>query len=143
MYRYDFSEFTREDVNAHGLYGYKYLDHYWTEAGRYAYFIQIDEQYAGFVLIRTEIEGEFHSGIHSIAEFFVLKKYRRMGIGRQVAVQAFDQYPGTWEVCQEPENKPSILFWDRIVGEYTHNQFEVRMGSKQRVLIFQSPAARI
>ena len=42
LYEYDFSEFEDNDVNAYGLYGYSYLDYYWTEAGRYAYFIQVD-----------------------------------------------------------------------------------------------------
>src|SRR5215471_15872892 len=27
LYRYDFSEFTGDDVDEHGLYGYPYLDH--------------------------------------------------------------------------------------------------------------------
>ncbi len=29
LYQHDFSEFDDRDVDAHGLYGYPYLDHYW------------------------------------------------------------------------------------------------------------------
>lgn len=28
LYAYDFTEFIPDDVDQHGLYGYKYLDHY-------------------------------------------------------------------------------------------------------------------
>ncbi len=34
LYAYDFSEYDGADVDAHGLYGYERLDHYWTEEGR-------------------------------------------------------------------------------------------------------------
>ena len=40
------------DVNDDGAYGYRYLDHYWTEEGRYAYFIKVSGKLAGFVMIR-------------------------------------------------------------------------------------------
>ena len=34
--QHDYSEFCGEEVNDHGLFGYRYLDHYWTEPGRYS-----------------------------------------------------------------------------------------------------------
>jgi hypothetical protein len=34
LYQYDFSEIVRGDVDVHGEFGYRYLDHYWTEADR-------------------------------------------------------------------------------------------------------------
>ena len=34
LYRYDFSEFDDADVDAHGEFGYRYLDHYWTDPER-------------------------------------------------------------------------------------------------------------
>ena len=51
LYEYDFSEFENSDVNAYGLYGYSYLDYYWTEKGRYAYFIKADGKLAGFAMV--------------------------------------------------------------------------------------------
>lgn len=37
---HDYSEFNKEDVGPYGLFNYKYLDHYWTEPGRFAYFVK-------------------------------------------------------------------------------------------------------
>ena len=55
LYQYETSPFEEDgdgDVNDDGAYGYRYLDHYWTEDGRYAYFIKVSGKLAGFVMIR-------------------------------------------------------------------------------------------
>ena len=78
LYQYDFSEFVPGDVDEHGLYGYQYLDNYWTEADRTPLLIRADGHVAGFALINTFA----HSGLpadFSIAEFFVARKHRRSG----------------------------------------------------------------
>ena len=33
-YNYEFSQYDRHDLNKLGLYGYDYLDNYWTEKNR-------------------------------------------------------------------------------------------------------------
>ena len=40
-YDYEFSQYDQRDVNDLGLYGYDYLDNYWTEEGRHAFFIKL------------------------------------------------------------------------------------------------------
>lgn len=123
LYQYDFSEYEDTDVNAHGFYGYSYLDNYWTEDTRQPFFIKVDGNLAGFVLVSNhcfllkEVEAK------SISEFFVMRKYRRKGVGRAVACQVFDMSPGKWEVFQHWENLPSIAFWEDVIGAYTEGQF--------------------
>ncbi len=97
LYLYDFSEFTGEDVGDHGLFGYRYLDHYWTEPDRHPFFIRVGERLAGFVLVR-KCPGDDGDSESSIAEFFVMRKYRRRGVGRVAARRVFDMFPGRWEV---------------------------------------------
>jgi hypothetical protein len=41
-YDYEFSQYDLRDVNELGLYGYDYLDYYWTEKKRWAFFIYAD-----------------------------------------------------------------------------------------------------
>lgn len=81
FYIYDFSEFLDFDVEENGQYSPYPLDEYFQEGNRqFAYVIKREEKYAGFVLVRLiEDVGVRH---YSIAEFFVLKKYRREGIGK-------------------------------------------------------------
>lgn len=90
LYQYETSEYEEEEngsVNEHGLFGYKYLDHYWTEEGRYPFFIRVSEKLAGFVLVREHDRLEDSSVKRSIAEFFILRRYQKQGIGRIVAKQ--------------------------------------------------------
>jgi predicted acetyltransferase len=58
LYAYDFSEFDQCDVDAHGLFGYNRLDHYWTEPGRYPFLVRVEGKLAGLVLVRTLYESK-------------------------------------------------------------------------------------
>ena len=121
LYLHDFSEFDDADVGADGRYGYAYLDRYWSEPGRHAFLIQVEGRLAGFALVHTLEAGE--DPLRSIAEFFVLRKYRHQGVGRTAAVRLFDDLPGRWEVNQDAANLPAQAFWRRVIGEYTGGRF--------------------
>ena len=123
LYSYDFSEFDDNDVNNHGFYGYTYLDYYWTVDTRHPFFIRVDGKLAGFVMISDYSFILPEKSANSITEFFVMRKYRRKGIGKTVAFQIFDLFPGKWEVIQMGENAPSIHFWEGVVDEYTNGNF--------------------
>jgi predicted acetyltransferase len=124
LYEYDFSEFNQNDINEYGYFGYKYLDTYWTEEGRAPFFIKVSGILAGFVLVNEYCYLVKEAGAKSIAEFFVMRKYRRQGIGKAAAFIIFDRYPGHWEVIQQEDNVPSIRFWERVVNEYTRGRFQ-------------------
>lgn len=131
LYLHDFSEYENSDVDEHGLFGYERLDHYWTEPERHPFLIRVDGKLAGFVLVR-DMHPQDQPVTHSIAEFFVMRKYRRQGIGRQAAFAIFDLFPGQWNVCQEEANLPAQAFWRRVIGEYTNgNYFEEHLNSDE------------
>ncbi len=114
LYRYDFSEFDHGDVGPHGDYGYRYLDRYWTEPRRHPFLFQVDGNWAGFALVR-EIPP------YDMSEFFVMRKYRRLGIGRQAAGQVFARLPGHWQVRQQLYNPGATAFW-RSVIPYSYSE---------------------
>ncbi|MGO4530357.1 GNAT family N-acetyltransferase [Paenibacillus sp. 2TAF8] len=127
LYKYDFSEFDPDDVNPNGLYEYKYLDHYWTEDGRYPFFIKVDDKLAGFALVRDIGANESNQTVYWMAEFFVMKKYRRMKVGQFVAYELFDNFNGHWKVAQMEANTPAQAFWRKTIERYTNgNYLEVR-----------------
>jgi predicted acetyltransferase len=105
---HDFSEIDGRDVGPHGEYGYRYLDHYWTEPDRHAFLIKVDGQIAGLVLIRA-------GDPHEFGEFFVLRKYRRSGIGRAAAHEVFRRFPGSWVVHEIPGNDAAVSFWRTVI----------------------------
>ena len=122
LYQYDFSEFEEMDLNDHGMYNYKYLDHYWTEDNRTPFIIHVDEKLAGFVLVnKHSYSGE---DAYCIAEFFVMRKYRRKNIGKEVAYDVFDKFGPSWEIGVTKNNMAAQKFWRKIVDEYTEGNFK-------------------
>ena len=100
LYDYDFSEYAQTDVNKHGYYGYGRVDHYWTAESRLPYFIKVEGKHAGFVLVGHYVPEGATSPIWAINEFFIMRKYRRQGLGAYVAHQVFDMHRGPWTVNQ-------------------------------------------
>jgi predicted acetyltransferase len=127
LYMYDFSEYTKSDVEPNGLFGeYPDLGAYWKEENhRFPYIITKNEKHIGFVFVRIIGTGEEY--YFSIAEFFVMRKYRREGVGRIAAEQIFDLHKGKWEVYQMEANKPAQSFWRRVIQVYTRGKFTERM----------------
>ncbi|MDE5577091.1 MAG: GNAT family N-acetyltransferase [Oscillospiraceae bacterium] len=123
LYSYDFSEFSDNDINEYGYFGYSHIDDYWNEEGRYPFFIRVDEKLAGLVLVRSCCEYNNLSDPHNIAEFFVMKKYRHKGVGKTAAVKIFDMFPGGWEISQWSNNLPAQKFWGKVVAEYTNGKY--------------------
>jgi len=124
LYMYDFSEIEGGDTDEKGRYHYQYLDLYWEDKNRHPFLIYVDDKPAGFVLIRKTsflhkpVEG------HTIAEFFVMRKYRHRGVGTTVASRIFDKFPGRWEVSETKRNTAAREFWRRVIGQYTGGKFE-------------------
>lgn len=124
-YDYEFSQYDNRDVNKLGLYGYKYLDYYWTEEKRWAYFIVVDQKLAGFIMVNDYSEVEDRKTDFVISEFFVMYKYRCLGVGRQVFFKVLELHKGTWQLKRHPKNIPSVHFWNKAVCEYTKGKYEM------------------
>ena len=135
LYLYDFSEFDQADVDEDGCFRDEHLPLYWQEPERHPFLIRVDGNLAGFILVRG-VKEDSPGGYHSVAEFFVLRKYRRSGVGRQAARDIFTRFPGRWRVSQLENNLPAQAFWRKIIHEYTRGQFreDARAGDEGRVL---------
>ena len=51
LYQYDFSEFEGNDLDDHGLFSNKYLDHYWVGENGTPLIVRADGKLAGFVIV--------------------------------------------------------------------------------------------
>ena len=88
---------------------------------RYPFLVLVANKPAGFAFIggeATQAETEF-----SIGKFFVLRKFRRQGVGQQFAFHVFDQFRGQWEVREVVQNKVAITFWRKVIDRYTKGGF--------------------
>ena len=124
LYQYDFSEFESEDVDENGLFGYKYLDCYWNEPNHYPFLFQVDGKYAGFALVRKiTVEDASNPSYMKMCEFFVMRKYRKEGVGKRAAFHIFNLFQDTWEVAELETNLPAQKFWREVISEYTNNNY--------------------
>ncbi len=119
FYIYDMAEYTGWPAPETGLYGgVDNLETYWQEEDRHPFIVRVDGELAGFSLVNQ------HDGRWHIGEFFIVRKFRRTGVGTHVAKSMFDRFRGDWCVMQLPPNKPAVGFWRRVIDDYTHGQFE-------------------
>ena len=138
FYMYDFSEYLKTDVEEDGLFAtYKPLDDYWQqESNSFPYIIISNEKYVGFVLVKFTSSKD--RSYFSIAEFFILKKYRHEGIGKAIAIKVFNLHKGQWEVHQRDNNKAAQIFWNKVISEYTEGHFKERLENGKRIQNFEN-----
>jgi predicted acetyltransferase len=75
LYLHDFSQIDGLAVNERGEFDYRWFDRYWNEPDRVPLLARVDGEWAGFALVRLGRPNQ-------IAEFFVMRKHRRSGLGR-------------------------------------------------------------
>jgi predicted acetyltransferase len=128
LYVHDFSDLMapgkQVDLQADGRFPhYPPLDGYWREADHEVLLIWVNGALAGFVLIN----GHAHSGEHcdfSMAEFFVVRKYRRSGVGLAAAIAAIGARPGQWDVAVARRNVGALAFWRHVAAAVAGDQVE-------------------
>lgn len=125
LYAYDFSEMLGLDVGEDALFhANDPLAGCWAGKGRHAFLSRVDGRIAGFVILdeRSRLTGD--PEVMDVAELFVMRKYRRHGVGTICALSAFDRFPRKWEVRERRENVPAIAFWRRTIHRYTAGRFD-------------------
>ena len=94
LYQYELSDIWDQDLDAHGEYGYE-LDRFWRDPDCHAFVATVAGCYAGLALVDGSCRvGSAVPGSHWMNQFFVLRKYRRLGLGRQMARAVFEALPG-------------------------------------------------
>ncbi len=122
-YQYEFSQWDMRDVDENGLFGYEYLDCYFTEPNRFPYFIRVDGRIAGFALVSDYPEVPDRPTDFCLSEFFILYKYRKSGVGREAVRQILDCHRGRWQLKRHPHNMASVYFWNKVIADYTHGDY--------------------
>lgn len=125
LYLYDFAAIDDWDLGEDALYGdARRIEGFWRDPRRRSFLVRVDGKLAGFAIIR-EVAHFAGEGTREISEFFVLRRYRRRGVGEEVARAIFDAFPGRWEVAEAARNLEAQAFWRAVVGRYTKHHVEV------------------
>jgi len=127
FYVYDLSRecgHTSSDWNlpANGLYESFDFKNYFSDKARKAYLIKVYDEIAGFALLNkatTDNKTDWNMG-----ELFIIARFQNLGIGGEAVSRIWQKHPGTWEISVIPENKSALLFWGKIISQYTKGNFE-------------------
>jgi predicted acetyltransferase len=142
LYAHDFSEFHNLDIGEDGRFGYRPLPLYWSEPDRHPFLVRMDGKLAGLALVKRGSEVSGHDTVWDMAEFFVIRGFRRRGIGTQVAHEVWRRFPGVWEVRVMQANVSAQHFWARAIsmftGEVIHPVSIEKAGERWSLFSFES-----
>jgi predicted acetyltransferase len=120
-YIHDMSEWFEIDTKPDGSYSYD-TSSVW-ENGYDAYLAKVGNSIAGFALVGSAIEWVGDIGVHDVREFFVIRRFRRSGIGQRMATLLWNEIPGEWLVRVLESNVPAVLFWRTAISSHAHGSF--------------------
>ena len=136
LYLHDFSEFATDggstwDVNDEGVFQHKYFDSYWKDSGREPLLFRMDKKIVGFALLNDWSPSA--RGIDcGMGDFFVMRKYRRMGLGKCAALEIIRNRPVIWEIAVRDYNNPALNFWRSVVSSIDEFTVEEIAGDTKR-----------
>ncbi len=77
-----------------------------------------------------------------MAEFFIARAQRRLGVGRTAVPLILDRFAGRWEIVEYQRNPGAVDFWRRVVSQYTRGDYQERVANGEVRQTFVSGAAR-
>jgi predicted acetyltransferase len=129
LYQYDISEVGGTLPNAHGVFeddpvrtaDYAGPLRVWFHRPGFLfpYLIRVDGRAAGFAMLGAAPAHAPKGADFFVHEFFILRPFRRHGLGERVMHRLFAAHPGQWELWVLPENTPALHFWRRTIARAT------------------------
>ena len=131
FYAYDFSEIMSSEIGEEGCFAARDDSQYFG-AGRHPVLIHVDGHLAGFAIVEELSRFGNQDAPLDVVEFFVLRKYRRSGVGRTVAETIFSRFRGKWEVRQVSKNVAATAFWRKVIDRFMGGAFEETVYDEER-----------
>jgi predicted acetyltransferase len=132
LYAYDFSDVLPLEVGDTGRFEEEPLGAYWQDPWRRPFLLRVDERLAGFALVHRKSRLSAADDVWDMAEFFVLRRHRRGGVGTLAARSIFAAHAGRWEVRQRNENGAATAFWRKAISLYTSGRFTEELVDDER-----------
>ena len=121
LYIHDLSAvFPSVELGSDGRFGYSKLPLYWSEPDRhFPFLIRWDSRVVGFALVTRGSPASDDPNVFDVAEFFVIRRHRRSGVGRRAAMLLWTRLPGSWIVRASEGVPGAVPFWRSVVAEFT------------------------
>jgi predicted acetyltransferase len=79
---------------------------------------------------------------YRMAEFFIARTRRRLGIGEMAVQLIFSRFAGRWEITEYLRNAGAVSFWRRVVATYTRGSYQERIVNGEVRHVFESGRQR-
>ena len=97
----------------------------------------------GFAMVaRSAVPPGGTTAQYRMAEFFITRTSRRLGIGRSAVGLILNRFAGKWEITEYLRNPGAVSFWRRVVASYTRGRYQERVINGEVRQSFDSPAER-
>jgi predicted acetyltransferase len=140
-YCHDMSEWFDIDTIADGSYSHDTSSIWANQYG--AYVAKVGGSIAGFALVGSAAAWLGDTRSHDVHEFFVLRKFRRRGVGKKMAGLVWNEHPGEWLVRVLEANASAVLFWRVAVSDFSlgafHEEPRIVDGQSWRFFRFVCP----
>ena len=114
LYLHDMTESMPFPVGGDGRFEYEFFDRFW----RFPYLIHADGELAGFAFVIDECPLTGRRPCWFMAEYFVLKAYRRQGVGQAALTAILARHPGDWHIAAPLANQPAQAFWSGTLASH-------------------------
>jgi len=119
------------------------IAHWFGDPNSFPLIILKGREQVGFARVVRAVASAAHPGNeYRMAEFFVARSRRRLGIG-QIAVQLIlSRFAGRWEIIEYLRNAEAVSFWRRVVARYTQGRYQERIINGEVHQVFDSAKPR-
>ncbi|WNJ94254.1 hypothetical protein RND59_08725 [Vibrio ruber] len=62
---------------------------------------------------------------YDVAQFFVLRKFKGQGVGKQALAQVVKAFPGKWQIRVLLENSGALSFWQSAVSDIVGERYQL------------------
>jgi predicted acetyltransferase len=118
LYCYDFSESVDIEISKDGKFPYESFPLYWSEPHWHPFLVTVNGMPAGFALVKRAATSTDFKTTWDMTEFFIVRRYRRRGIGTRIAKEVFKQLLGLWEVRVMSSNHSGLHFWEHAIKAF-------------------------
>lgn len=137
FYAYESSDWEQEDVEADGRF-YLHEEHlvrYWQEPDWSANLLLVDGFIAGFLLVEaSELPG---MDALELADLFILKKYRRQGLGRALVTQVLTSGVRDWLVRFYQDDATALAFWQAVLQDLPRAVQQIELADEPLLLNYR------
>jgi predicted acetyltransferase len=104
------------------------IAHWFGDPNTYPLVIVRGEEPVGFARVLRSLATAAQPRVdYRMAEFFIARARRRLGIGRTAVGLILSRFAGRWEISEYLRNAGAVDFWRRVVAAYTSGRYQERV----------------